>query len=106
MRNILAVIWLPRGVGKTDVVDKLSVLYPGKIMATRQFVFGTRQKAGIFAWFDKAELMEAVPGYGRVKLRVVGKLKPNKSFYGETFVYLTKRGGGPVRVQDDEDPDD
>jgi uncharacterized repeat protein (TIGR01451 family) len=106
MKNLLVVIWLPRGLGKSDIVDKLPVMYPGKISAKRQFVFGTRQKAWILAWFDKAEVMEAVPGYGRVKFRVVGKSKPNKSFYGETFVYLTKRGAWPAEVEDYAYPDD
>jgi hypothetical protein len=37
--------------------------------------------------------MNAVPDYGQVKLRVVGKLKAGRSFAGEATVYITKYTG-------------
>jgi hypothetical protein len=39
----------------------------------------------IFVRFDKDELMSAV-GNGKVKLRVVGKLKTGRYFYGDDSV--------------------
>ena len=105
LKNILAIIRLPQGVGRSDIEDTPLVLDPGKIKARRQFVFGSNKQAWIFAWFDKAELMDAVPGCGRVKLKVVGKLKSNQSFYGTTFMYLTSLTGGQSTSRDEDSND-
>jgi uncharacterized repeat protein (TIGR01451 family) len=91
--DIQAIAVLPAGIGKDDVKDVLPTLYPGRIRAKRQIVYGNANKAKVIALFDKAELMNAIPDYGQVKLRVVGKLKAGRSFAGEATVYITKYTG-------------
>ena len=91
--DIQAIAVLPPGIGKDDIKDVLPTLYPGRIRAKRQIVYGNASKAKVIALFDKNELMNAVPDYGQVKLRVVGKLKAGRSFAGEATVYITKYTG-------------
>jgi uncharacterized repeat protein (TIGR01451 family) len=91
--DIQAIAILPAGIGKDDVKDVLPTLYPGRIQAKRQIVYGNANKAKVIALFDKAELMNAIPDYGQVNLRVVGKLKAGRSFAGEATVYITKYTG-------------
>jgi uncharacterized repeat protein (TIGR01451 family) len=91
--DVQAVLILPPGIGKDDVKDVLPTLYPGRISAKRQIVYGTDNKAKVIALFDKAELMNAIPGYGQMRLQVIGKLKAGRSFAGEATVYITKYTG-------------
>jgi len=91
--DILAIVELPPGVGTNDIKDEPLILNPGSIEASRQLVLGTADRAEIRAWFDRAELMNAVPGYGEVRVQVVGKLKSGQSFIGEDIIYITKFTG-------------
>ena len=94
--EVQAVLILPPGIGKDDVKDVLPTLYSGqvKVSAKRQLVYGTASRAKVIALFDKTELMNAIPGYGQMTWRVVGKLKAGRSFFGEATVYITKYTGG------------
>jgi uncharacterized repeat protein (TIGR01451 family) len=94
--EVQAVLILPPGIGKDDVKDVLPTLYSGqvRISAKRQLVHGTASRAKVIALFDKTELTNAIPGYGQTKLKVVGKLKAGRSFFGEATVYITKHTGG------------
>ncbi len=91
--DVQAIAILPAGIGKDDVKDVLPTLYPGRVRAKRQLVYGDANRAKVIAVFDKAELMEAIPGYGEMRWRVVGKLKEGRSFAGEATVYITKYTG-------------
>lgn len=55
------------------------ILYPAGSEAIRQYIFQYRrhgaQRTSIIAFFDRAELMEAIGDNGRVELQVVGQLK-------------------------------
>lgn len=87
--DIQAVAILPPGIGKDDIKDVLPTLYPGRISAKRQIVYGTATTAKVIALFDKTDLLEAVSDRGEVRLTVVGKLKVGRSWYGEDTVYIT-----------------
>ncbi|UCC97319.1 MAG: DUF11 domain-containing protein [Phycisphaerales bacterium] len=91
--DVQAVLILPPGIGRDDVKDVLPTLYPGRVRAKRQIVYGTASRAKVIALFDKAELMSAISDYGQVTLKVVGKLKAGRSFSGEATVYITKHTG-------------
>lgn len=91
--EVQAIAILPPGIGKDDVKDVLPTLYPGRVRAKRQIVYGDANKAKVIAVFDKDELMNAIPGFGEMTWRVVGKLKAGRSFAGEAKVYITKYTG-------------
>ncbi len=94
--EVQAVMILPPGIGKDDVKDVLPTLYSGqvKVTAKRQLVHGTPGRAKVIALFDKTELLNAIPGYGRMTWKVVGRLKTGRSFFGEATVLITKHTGG------------
>jgi len=87
--DVQAIAILPPGIGKDDIKDTLPTLYPGRVRAKRQIVYGTASTAKVVAVFDKAELVAAISENGRVKVKVVGKLKAGRSFYGEATVNIT-----------------
>jgi len=97
-RNKLIMAWLrlPEGITK-DQIDSNEplLLYPGGIEAKLQYVFEHGKKGDkrvrIFAFFDKSELMEAVPDNGQVQLEVVGYLTTSQEFYGTDFVTILDR---------------
>jgi len=94
--EVQAVMILPPGIGKDQVKDALPTLYAGQIavVAKRQLVHGTADRAKVIALFDKNELLNAIPGYGQMTWKVVGKLKTGRSFFGEATVRITKYTGG------------
>ncbi|MHC4464468.1 MAG: hypothetical protein ACYS30_24010 [Planctomycetota bacterium] len=91
-RRIMALVYLPEGIGRLDIDrDEPLVLSPGGIQAYRQWVFGgwyRRQRVRIFAFFDKAELMNAVPENGWVELTVEGRLKSGQCFYSTSTIRI------------------
>jgi uncharacterized repeat protein (TIGR01451 family) len=91
--SILAIVELPQGIGKQDIKDEPLILKPGNIEASSQIVLGTADRAEVRAWFDTAQLMDAVPGYGEVRVTVVGKFKSGQSFSGEEIIYITRFTG-------------
>jgi hypothetical protein len=91
--SILAIVELPQGIGKQDIKDEALILKPGNIEASSQIVLGTADRAEVRAWFDTAQLMDAVPGYGEVRVTVVGKFKSGQSFSGEEIIYITRFTG-------------
>jgi len=92
-KSVLAIVGLPQGIGTQDIKDEPLILNPGNIEASSQFVLGTADRAEVRAWFDTAQLMNAVPGYGEVKVKVIGKLKSGQTFSGEEFIYITRFTG-------------
>ncbi len=91
--EVQAVVMLPAGVGNNDIKDTLPTLYPGRVRAKRQLVYGTSTSAKVIAFFDKAELAAAIPGNGRVQVKVAGKLKSGRSFIGEASIQMSGSTG-------------
>jgi len=100
MPRIMAFVRLPEGITKNDIdSNQPLMLYPAGseegIRAMRQFIFRPRrygtEHTSIFAFFYKAELMDAVPYNGRVELEVVGSLTTGQYFYGSNKVWIIKR---------------
>lgn len=88
--KILAIVALPSGVGKTDIADTPLTLQPGSIEASALSVHDTGNRVKLLAFFDKAQLIKAVSSYGKVKLKVAGKLKSGQSFVGEQLVSIAR----------------
>ena len=91
--EIQATAILPPGIGKDDIKEVLPTLYPGRLSAKRQMIFGTATRAKVIALFDKNDLLKAVSDSGEVPLTVVGKLKTGRSWYGKATVYITRFTG-------------
>jgi len=92
MPRILSIVCLPEGITKDQINgEQPLLLYPGGIQATGQHVTQS-QRVGIFAWFDKAELMETVPDDGEVQLQVVSQLDSGQYFYGTDTVRIISPG--------------
>ncbi len=92
-KSVLAIVGLPQGIGTQDIKDEPLILNPGNIEASSQLILGTADRAEVRAWFNTAQLMNAVPGYGEVKVRVIGKLKSGQTFFGEEIIYITRFTG-------------
>jgi hypothetical protein len=96
MPKVLALVRLPEGVTR-DQIDSNEplLLYPGGIEALEQYVIQHRRgevlHTSIFAFFDKASLMDAASENGRVELQVVGRLKAGRYFYGTDTVEIIGR---------------
>jgi len=92
MKRIIAIIRLPEGISKRDISDEPFVLYvtdlDDGIETVWQRVVGWRRRARVFALFDKDELLDIVPGTGRVELTVVGKFKSGQCIYGTDTVRI------------------
>lgn len=97
MKKIMAWVHLPEGVTKAQIdSNKVLVLYPDDaqngIESIQQFVIqrgrlGNR-RTSIIAFFDKSELMGAIPDNGKVELEVVGNLTSGQYFYGTDNVWI------------------
>jgi hypothetical protein len=95
--KILAFIRLPEGVTKNDIDNNEPItLYPGEIEASKQRIVsipcghGRHKKwfAGVLAFFDKDDVLDAIPTNGQVELKVAGKLKSGQYFYGSDTVKI------------------
>lgn len=91
--EIQATAVLPPGIGKDDIKDVLPTLYPGRISAKRQIIFGSATTAKVIAVFDKSDLLDAISDRGAITLTVVGKLKMGRSWFGKATVYITEYTG-------------
>lgn len=88
--EVQAVVILPAGIGKDDIKDVLPTLYPGRVRAKRQLVYGTATTAKVIAIFDKAELAAAIPDNGQIPVKIAGKLKNGRSFVGEAQLRIAR----------------
>jgi len=96
LKRVMAWMQFPKGITKVQIdQDQPLLLYPGGIEAELQYVFEQGKKGDkgvrISAFFDKAELMEAIPDNGQVQLEVVGYLTTGREFYGTDFVTILDR---------------
>ena len=93
---IFAFVRMPEGIMKKDISNEPLILYPGEIEASRQWIvsvpcgFGRHRKwlVGILAFFDKSDVLDAIPANGRVKLEVAGELVSGRCFYGSDTVII------------------
>jgi len=88
--RIFAIMRLPEGIDRHDVSDEAFVLEPGGIEAGWQRVIGWGDRAMVFMSFDKDEVMDELPDYGRVELTVIGKLESGQCIYGRDTVRITR----------------
>lgn len=93
MDEIQAVVILPEGIGRDEIKDAPLLLKPGYVKAKRHAIFGTDTRVKVIAAFDRAEVVDGVDQYGQVTLKVVGKFKTGRSFFGEAVVYMTRFTG-------------
>ncbi len=97
MPRIMATLRLPKGITKDQIdANQPIMLYPGEIEADKVLIikgFNTT----IFAWFDKDELMDAIPNNGQVEVAVVGRLKNGQYFFGTDDIRVICPGRWPGR---------
>ena len=102
--RIKAVVQLPQGVNKSDIDpdDQPELFYQDR--NTEEFVeigsslggsypTGTDSRPTITVYFSRPELMTAAQYYGRVNLKIEGKLNTGQSYIGYATIHLTKFAG-------------
>jgi hypothetical protein len=94
MPYVLALARLP-GIAEDMVdIEQPSLLYPGAIKSVHQYAVEYEDegtvRTNVFAFFDKAKLLAAVPENGKVKLHVVGRLKTGQYYYGTYWVNIVE----------------
>jgi hypothetical protein len=84
VNSIAVVATLPKGIRPADINDvEPLTLWPGGAEAIDQTVFvWLTGRTIIWAWFDKAKLLEAVPENGPTDVLFRGYLKDERSFGG------------------------
>ncbi len=103
--NIMAAVQLPEGITIDEIKpnDQPKLYYQDRDSDTENFILigkgnqslsGTEDRPRITILFSRPELMNAVYGYGAVKLRVEGILKSGRIYFGEAIIHLTRFAGG------------
>lgn len=92
MPYVLALARLP-GIAKDMVdIEQPSLLYPGAIKSVHQYAVEYEDegtvRTNVFAFFDKAKLLAAVPENGKLRLHVVGRLETGQYYYGTYWVNI------------------
>ena len=102
LKRVMAIIRLPEGIGKGDVVRESFELYAGgldgePVGAILERVVGRGDMTRVVALFDKGEVMnavDAVEGVDRVdltvELTVVGRLESGQYIYGSDTVRIAR----------------
>ena len=90
LSNIIAVLQFSEGISKSDIANEPVVLFPGNVKANQQIVTETDGKIQVVAVFDKNEVMDAIPVYGKVDVEIVGNLTTGQSFYGQATITITR----------------
>ena len=102
--NIMAVVQLPEGITKNDIKpnDQPKLYYQDRNSDIENFILigqgsqhltGTEDRPGIRVLFNRAELMNALYGYGEFKLRVEGILNTGRTYFGEAIIHITRFAG-------------
>ena len=102
-RNIMVVIY-PQEFNKSDIdeniqpelyyqdrntnKDKFNLITKGSLSLS-----GSEDRPKITMLFNRAKLMDALYGYGEFKLRVMGKLKSERIYYGDAIIHVTRFAG-------------
>lgn len=87
--DVQVVMIMPPGIGRDDMRDVRPVLKPGNVIAKDYAIFSGPTMTKIIADFDKAEILDAIDGYGYVTLKVKGLLNSGQSFFGTAEVYIS-----------------
>jgi uncharacterized repeat protein (TIGR01451 family) len=90
LTDIIAVLGFSEGIVKSDIANEPLVLFPGNVKAHQQIVIETDGKIQVVAVFDKEDVLDAIPVYGKVDVEVVGKLTTGQSFYGQATITITR----------------
>jgi predicted outer membrane repeat protein len=96
MKRVMAIIRLPAGIKKDDVVPESFELYAGgldgePVGAILERVIGRGNMTRVFVLFDKDEVMSIVEGVvGGVELTVVGRLESGQYIQGSDTVRIVK----------------
>ncbi|MCX5637717.1 MAG: hypothetical protein NTX52_08510, partial [Planctomycetota bacterium] len=90
---IMTILYLPPEVTEDQVdAERPLLLHPGSIEALGQYIYQTDRMGTIvttiFAVFDKARLLGAVPENGTIELTVAGRLKTGRIFCGSDTVMI------------------
>jgi len=102
-RNIMVVIY-PHEFKKSDIDEnnQPELYYQDRNSRTENFIYiekgrlslsGTEDRPKITILFNRAKLMDALYGYGEFKLRVMGKLKSDRTYYGDAIIHVTRFAG-------------
>jgi len=99
--DIMAVVRFPQEILKSDINenDQPKLYYQDRdsdegnfilIGEGRQTIYGTENSPRIRVLFNRAELMDAIYGYGAFTLRVEGTLKSGRTYFGEVTILITR----------------
>jgi uncharacterized repeat protein (TIGR01451 family) len=99
-RNIMVVIY-PQEFNKSDIDENIQpeLYYQDRNSRTENFIYiekgnlslsGTENRPQITMSFNRAKLIDALYGYGEFKLRVMGKLKSDRTYYGDAIIHVTR----------------
>jgi uncharacterized repeat protein (TIGR01451 family) len=91
--EIQATAILPPGIGKDDIKSVTPTLYPGRVAAKRQVVYGSATATKVICVFDKNDLINGACCSGPVEVTVFGKLQTGRSWRGVTTIYITEYTG-------------
>ncbi len=97
LNDIMVIVKLPQGVNTSDIQDEPLILDPGNTEASYQHVYAAGSRAKVIALFQGAGLLDAVPGYGPVEVKVTGRLKSGRPFYGQGTIVLSRLLGPRLR---------
>jgi hypothetical protein len=93
LRNIIAVMEMPKDIKRGDVSKEPFVLFLADgeegIEAVRQYVLPCwRHRVRVFAFFDKDDLIDLIPDNGRIELQVIGELNSGQYVFGEDSIRI------------------
>jgi uncharacterized repeat protein (TIGR01451 family) len=94
--NIMAVVQFPEGITKDDIEqnDQPNLYHQNELIVQgHQYLSGTEDRPVIHVTFNRAELMDALYGYGPFTLRVEVKLKTGRTYFGEATINITRFAG-------------
>ncbi|OHB81708.1 MAG: hypothetical protein A2Z38_03160 [Planctomycetes bacterium RBG_19FT_COMBO_48_8] len=102
--RIKAVVQLPQGVHKGDINpdDRPKLYYQNRntgafveigSSVTSSYPTGTNNRPTITVYFSRPQLMRKAQYYGRVNLKIEGKLNTGQSYIGYAAIHITKFAG-------------
>ncbi|MCK4818585.1 hypothetical protein KA005_22635, partial [bacterium] len=98
-KYITAVVQFPAGIKQSDIDrDNRPALYYQDRNTDEFILIGTGSRPDLSGTeisisFNRAELMDALYGYGEFNLKVMGQLKSGLTFYGYDIIHVTKFAG-------------
>jgi hypothetical protein len=98
------VVIYPQEFKKSQIDETIQpeLYYQDRNSRTENFIFiekgnltlsGTENRPKITILFNRAKLMDALYGYGEFKLRVMGKLESDRTYFGDAIINVTRFAG-------------